>query len=78
MNSLFQPTVCLLTAASFAVGAHDGGKTQKPPANVLGHLVLTNSAVTTTVQVTQMMPDAITGKMYDTAEGRRGFRATEA
>jgi hypothetical protein len=78
MNPLFRPTVCLLTAASFAVGAHDGGKTQKPPANAVGHLVLSNSSVTTTVQVTGMMPDAIAGKIYDTAEGRRGFRATDA
>jgi hypothetical protein len=60
----------ILGRASFHRGL--GNPAPTPPTNVVGHLVLSNSAVTTTMQTTQMMPDAITGKICDTTGGRRG------
>ena len=72
MNPLFRSSVGLLTLSSFVVGAHDGGKTQTPPASVVGHLLVNVTVSTSSVlQGVPVIPNAVTGKMHDTAELRQ-------
>jgi hypothetical protein len=67
MNPLFRSAVSLSTLAAFAVGVYDAGKTRKPPANVVGQMLAATSTGTLTGTV---MPNAITGQVYDTWQGR--------
>jgi hypothetical protein len=70
MNPFFFPALCAATFANLVVNAYDQGKTDTPPTNAVGHMVLASVASSTaTVVVSTVVVHSILDAVYQTCRG---------